>query len=399
MNVTQSHQQQQAERLTDAFRLFNQLSQNLNDSYQNLEAQVARLTRELAAARSERLRILTEKEKIAARLQQIMAALPAAIIVLDAAETITDCNRPAIGFLGEPLLGQSWPEVMKRSLLPVFDTPRERQLTDGRRVNITRNFLHNDSGQIVLLSDVSELRDLQEILGRQKQLSAMGEMVASMAHQVRTPLATAILYASQMNKPNVTEAQRQRFTSNILERLHHLERQVNGMLSYAKQGKLSMEEFSLRQLLKRIEEQMAEATEHFYLHNHVDSDGMRGNEDALRGALMNILNNAVEASARDGRIFMTVTCLDGVSINIIIKDHGEGMSMQQRQRLFEPFFTTKTHGTGLGLAIVNSVIKAHGGTIQCDSEPGKGTVFTLQLPCVNQHSITLSGAATAVVNG
>lgn len=399
MSVIQSHQERQAERLTDAFRLFNQLSQNLNDSYQNLEQQVAGLTRELAATRSERLKILTEKEKIAARLQQILTALPAAIIVLNAQETIIDCNRPAMGLLGEPLLGLDWSDVMKRSLLPVFDTPHERQLRDGRRVHITRSFVNNHSGQIVLLSDVSELRDLQEMLERQKQLSAMGEMVASMAHQVRTPLATAILYASQMNKPNVTEARRRRFTSNILESLHHLERQVNGMLTYAKQGKLAMDAFSLRHLLSRIEQQMADVTDSFDLDNGASFDRMLGNEDALRGALMNILHNAVEASHEGGRIGMRVSSVEGESVTFRISDQGEGMSLHRRQRLFEPFFTTKAHGTGLGLAIVNSVVKAHGGTIQCDSAPGEGTVFTLQLPCINQHSITLSGAATAVVNG
>jgi two-component system sensor histidine kinase FlrB len=398
MNKVTNQQAQKTERLTDAFRLFNQLSQNLSDSYQGLEAQVAKLNHELTAARSERLKTLVEKEKIAGRLQQILAALPAAVVVLDAHEQIIDCNNHAVEFLGEPLIGLQWLDVAQRSLLPVFDSPHEQQLQDGRRVSIIRNFLTNEAGQIVLLSDISELRSLQDMLTQQKQLSAMGEMVAGMAHQVRTPLATAILYASQMHKPNLADEKRQQFSVKILERLHHLERQVNDMLVFAKQGRMSMETFSLAHLLARIGENMEELDIEFYLKNQVQIDAMLGNEDALRGALMNLLNNAVEAFNGSGKIIMTVSQQDDASLNITILDNGPGIDIQQQHRLFEPFYTTKANGTGLGLAVVDSVVRAHSGSIQCHSEPGKGTVFTVMLPCINQYSLSLSTAPEGVEN-
>ncbi len=399
MNLVNNQQTNKADRLADAFQLFNQLSQNLSDSYQGLEAQVAKLNQELAAARSDRLKTLVEKEKIAARLQQILAALPAAVVVLDSAEKVIDCNTIALDFLGEPLLGQYWQSIVRRCLLPVFDTPHERHLHDGRRVNITRNFLSNESGQIILLSDVSELRSLQDMLIQQKQLSAMGEMVASMAHQVRTPLATAILYASQMNKANVSDDKRQRFSQKILERLHYLERQVNDMLIFAKQGKLNMENFSLSNLLSKLVDNMAAMNVDFRLENRESIDSMLGNEDALHGALMNILNNAVEACGQSGDIVLMVSRHDDYSLKIVISDNGEGMTEQQRQRLFEPFFTTKLNGTGLGMAVVESVVRAHSGTIQCSSDVGKGTVFTLILPCINQYSWALSDETSEADEG
>ncbi len=398
MTTTHNERALKAERLTDAFRLFNELSQNLSASYQGLETQVAKLNRELSAARSERLNTLIEKEKIAARLHQILAALPAAVIVLDASERIVDCNAVAVSFLGEPLLGESWREVTQRRLQPVGDTPHERRLPDGRQVNVTRNFLANESGQIILLSDVSELRELQEALARQKHLTAMGEMVASLAHQVRTPLATAILYASQMNKAVVDDDKRQRFAGRILERLHHLERQVNDMLIYAKQGSLSMERFSLKNLLARIAENMTERRVEFRLLNRVEADDMLGNEDALRGALMNLLNNAADACADDGKIALTVFPQGECTLCIRVEDNGAGMTDQQRQRLFEPFFTTKSNGTGLGLAVVDSVVRAHGGSIDCISSVGRGTVFNVLLPCINPYSVTLSTAASDIDN-
>jgi two-component system sensor histidine kinase FlrB len=395
-----NHKIQKTEQLTDAFRIFNELSQNLSVSYQGLEEQVAKLHSELAFAHSERLKTLEEKEKLASRLEKILAALPAGVIVLDADGKVLDCNAVATDFLGEPLIGMNWPDVVARSLIPVVGNPHERQLRNGKRVNMTvsRDIAGNDptdSGQIVLLSDVSEMRNLQDMLNQQKQLSAMGEMVASMAHQVRTPLATAILYASQMSSPALDNEKRQRFSQKILERLQYLERQVNDMLIFAKDGRLAMETFSLAELLNHLKEAVKENTGNggidLQIVNEVQNDAMLGNENALRGALLNLLNNAVDAVGQSGRISIKLDQLDGSKLRIVIEDNGPGIDKEFRQRIFEPFFTTKTYGTGLGLAVVDSVVKAHGGDVQVESVLGQGTTFSLILPYINQAFNLLPG--------
>ncbi|MCK9609161.1 MAG: ATP-binding protein [Methylomonas sp.] len=393
MNSSNLQYQQKTERLTDAFRMFNELSENLALSYQGLQEQVAHLNSQLAAARSERLTTLTEKEKLASRLQQILAALPAAVILLDAKNRIIDCNDNAIDFLGEPLLGQQWQDIMTRSLLPVPDSPHERQLLDGRIVSLTRNHLSNDAEQIILLSDVSELRTLQDRLAQQKHLSAMGEMVASLAHQVRTPLATAILYASQMSRPLLSETKRLQFSEKILERLQYLERQVNDMLIYAKQGRLAMQGFSLRGMLQHLAERMEEFDGRFFLDNRVGGDNIEGNQDALRGALLNLLNNAIESGAG---VISLKAVQAGQAIEIRIQDDGPGIDTSKQSQLFEPFYTTKTHGTGLGLAVVDSVVKAHKGSIYCRSVLGRGSVFVLSLPILRQD-LGLSSAGIELV--
>lgn len=394
MNTTSLQFQQKTERLTDAFRMFNELSENLAQSYQALQEQVAQLNYQLTAARNARLATLSEKEKLANRLQQIIAALPGAVILLNAKSLVIDCNEHAIDFLGEPLIGQHWHTIMTRSLLPVPDSPHERQLKDGRIVSLTRNYLSNDAEQIILLSDVSELRQLQDQVAQQKQLSAMGEMVASLAHQVRTPLATAILYASQMAQPNIIDSKRQRFSEKILERLQYLERQVNDMLIFAKQGRLAMQGFSLQQMFAQVDERMEAFDGLFLLDNRVEEDSMQGNQDALQGALNNLLNNAMEAGA--DMISLIAIQLEH-AIEIIIQDNGPGMEAEQQAQLFEPFYTTKTHGTGLGLAVVESVVKAHKGSVRCHSAPGQGCVFVLNLPIL-ESQLGLSSLASMTVN-
>ncbi len=379
---------QKTEQLTNAFRAFNQLSQNLTDSYQGLEEQVEKLHQELAAARTERVKALIEKEKLAARLQTILSALPAAIIILDIQKRVIDCNLLAIDFLGEPLLGQLWVDIAARSLVSVLDNPLERQLLNGLRVSMTQSTLQESQEQVIVLSDVSEMNALQETINQQKHLSAMGEMVASMAHQVRTPLSTAILYASQLSNPELTAEKRQRFSGKILERLHYLEHQVNDMLVFAKEGHLAMEGFSLQALLDTVRmtmlEHLRDGRIQFSINNQCPVDFMRGNEHALQGVIMNLLMNALEAIQEQGVLILTVQQKDEQAIEIKIKDSGKGIDTAHLQRIFEPFFTTRVNGTGLGLAVVDSVVKAHNGKVQCVSKVGVGTEFKIILPCIDQ---------------
>ncbi len=395
MSTLDHQHNHKTEQLTDAFRIFNQLSQNLTQSYQGLEAQVAKLHQELSAARTERINTLVEKEKIANRLQEIMAALPAAVVILNAHSQVLDCNAIAVEYLAEPLIGLPWEQVVERSLMSVSNSPHERQLKNGQRVSLTSSQLAGHSEQVILLSDVTEMHALQDMVNQQKHLSSMGEMVASMAHQVRTPLSTAILYASQMSNPALNEGKRQRYSKKILERLQHLERQVSDMLVFAKEGRLSMTAFSLTGLFERIKENMAEdlvgSAINFRLQSCLAEDEFQGNENALRGALMNILTNAVEALADSAGVIEMKVKQTGQNIDIVISDNGPGINNAQCERIFEPFYTTKSQGTGLGLAVVENVIRAHNGIIRCDSEPGKGTAFTLSLPNKNNKFSFLPG--------
>ncbi len=386
MNTANLKLQQKTERLADAFRVFNELSESLTLSYQGLQEQVAHLNQQLATARNERIATLVEKENLAHRLQQILAALPAGVVVLNADGKIIDCNAYAINLLGEPLLGLQWQAIVERSLKPVEQSPHEMRLTDGRIVSMSRNPLSSDGEQIVLLSDVSELRNLQDALAQQKHLSTMGEMVASLAHQIRTPLSTAILYASQLVKPAIPVLKRQQFSDKILERLHYLERQVNDMLIFAKQGRLAMQGFSWQQMLNHVADSMEQFECAFLLDNQVKDDIVLGNEDALRGVLLNLLVNAVEAGAD---VISLVASQTDQAIEIVIQDNGPGIDEVKQNHVFEPFFTTKVHGTGLGLAVVDSVVKAHKGRVICRSSVGQGCMFALYLP-IFQNGLGLS---------
>ncbi len=371
------------ENLRQAFEVFNRLSRSLTESYRELESQVARLNQELAAARSERLETLTEKEKLANRLQRLLELLPGGVIVVDGRGKIVECNPAAVHLLGEPLVGEEWNGILARRFLAAVDNPHERRLHDGRIVNISARPLGDEPGQILLLTDVSDLHALQTLLEQHKRLSAMGEMVASMAHQVRTPLSTAILYASQLGDDRLDPERRRRFSVRILERLRHLERQVDDMLAYAREGRFAMDPIPVAAFLRRLqraaEPHFTAAAVRLDVVNRCRGVALLGNAEALEGAFLNLLDNALAVLGPGGKVTVQAR-EDGDRICLSVIDDGPGMDEDTRRRIFEPFFTTRPDGTGLGLAVVASVVRAHGGTVHCHSRPGQGSAFHVCLP-------------------
>ncbi|MGX2040393.1 sensor histidine kinase [Methylocaldum sp. MU1018] len=371
-----------AKRLQDAFQVFNALSENLTRSYLDLEAQVARLNEELAAARSERLKTLAEKEILANRLQLLLKTLPGGVVVIDERGLIAEHNPVAGQFLGEPLLGRIWRDVLDS--LPIVENPHQRLLPGGKTISLTLSPLGDEPGRIALLTDVTEMRSLQEWADHQRRLSALGEMVASLAHQVRTPLATALLYASHLAKPDLEIGQRAKFAAKLTERLHYLERQVNDMLTFARVGTLAKAQFSIGQLLAKLVETCEPLLQgksiRFTAITRCGDDDLHGNGDALLGVLINLVNNAVDALAGSGRVTVVAEQPEPRRLEISVSDDGPGISEDIRARIFEPFFTTRTNGTGLGLAIAEYVVKAHLGRIWCESSPGRGSTFRIQLP-------------------
>lgn len=220
--------------LEQAYARFSQMSTQLNDSYSMLEARVTELKGQLALVSAQRMQELAEKERLALRLQSLLDLLPGGVIVIDGQGVVREANPVARNLLGQPLVGMLWRQVIARSFAPREDDGHEVSLRDGRRLSIATRSLHGEPGQLVLLNDLTETRRLQDQLSRHERLSALGRMVASLAHQIRTPLSAALLYASHLAEQELPVEQQQRFAGRLKERLHELEHQVRDMLVFAR---------------------------------------------------------------------------------------------------------------------------------------------------------------------
>lgn len=228
-----------------------------------------------------------------------------------------------------------------------------------------------------------QLRETQDKLIESEKMASIGRLASRIAHELRNPIQGIRMGIEWLQQDL---HQDQRFTTT----LQHIDQEIlsvntiiQDLLEYARDMKFEYAATDLHSLLDGILFNLSEklAERQIRVQTHYDevgvvvADGIR-----LRQALLNLVQNAIEAMPENGVLTLSVAPQDEQQIAICIQDTGCGMSQEQQQRIFEPFYTTKDKGVGLGMSIVHKIIEAHGGTIQIESQEGQGTRFTLLLP-------------------
>ena len=381
--LMQATELSQSQELEQAFQTFTQASGELTTFYSALESRVDRLNDELATLRSERLAQFIDNERLLRRFERLLQALPGGVVVLDGEGRITSCNPVALRLLEEPLAGQWWRDVVARVVSPRADDGHDVSLANGLRVNISTQSLVDEPGQIILITDVTETRALQEQLSRNKRLSAMGEMAASIAHQIRTPLSTALLYASSLGRTDLEPATQHRFVSRVISGLRDLEKLITDVLMFARGHEFDVVDLPVIELLAQVqtavEHPLEKSGHRLEILNEAGEARLLGNGEALASALQSLLENAMQACEQPGIVRIQVR-QQGTDLIFRISDNGRGIPEALRERIFEPFFTTRSGGTGLGLAIARTIVEAHQGQLWLDECSSAGTTFAVKLP-------------------
>ena len=210
-------------------------------------------------------------------------------------------------------------------------------------------------------------------------------MVAALAHQIRTPLASALLYLSGLRSARIEATERRKILDKAVERLRHLERLVKDMLGFARQGKFEVEELLIGELvsafLYALESQLTTNGVRLELRNEVPALRVRGNAEALRSAFQNVIDNAIQWGGH--RMHLKVVLRQPTAERVCIEfiDDGPGIAPELQGHVLKPFFTTRSGGTGLGLAVVGSIVSAHRGELAIESKPSvPGTTVRITLP-------------------
>jgi len=371
-----------ARELEEAFSTFNRLSEQLSSSYHDLEERVDELNEELAVAHSEKLEHYKEKERLAERLDSLLSALPAGVVVMDGTGRIAEANPAALELLGEPLSGELWRDVIARAFEPNAGNGVDLQLRSGRLISLSTCPLGSEPGQILMINDVTEGRVLQEKMNQHKRLTAMGEMVASLAHQIRTPLSSATLYLSHLRQP-LEETKRIKFTDKVSASIKHLEKLVSDMLIFARGEMGGGEAVPVSELIDalvhNLDAELDNSQTELVLEDDAGDTLVRCNRDILASAILNLASNAIQAMGRGGTLTVRTT-VERQWVDIVVEDTGPGIDAETQARIFEPFYTTRANGTGLGLAVVQAVAKAHQGELWLQSTPGEGSQFGIRLP-------------------
>lgn len=387
MGTLQTQPARTTQDLEHAFGVFNELSERLTAAYGQLEGRVAALTQELARSRRERSSERAQKEHLADQLGVLLEALPAAIVLVDARDRIDRFNPTAESLFPGLAWGRRWSEV-KAEVIAAEPTPGDWCLHDGRRVSVSQRPL-NDRGRILVVVDMTDQRRLQERVERQDRLSAMGEMAAQLAHQVRTPLSTSVLYAGQLAKGSLSDAQRHQFSRKLLDGLRHTENLVREMLAFSRGGNFTaspiLVEDALSTALAGLQPRLRQL--HARLDVSLDEVANRciaGNLDALAGAFSNLIDNALNHGGAGVALRIHATT-DGPDDALLLafEDDGPGIDPIALPRIFDPFFTTRERGTGLGLAVVQAVVLEHGGVLRAGQSALGGARFEIQLPTLS----------------
>lgn len=381
-----------ASQLEQAFALFNEASRQLVDSYHDLEGQVATLSHELALANGALRNEYEAKLALTNRLSALLQALPAGVVELDTHGKVQEMNAAAEQMLSSDCYGRDWPTV-KRSCFSIGEEGilqvakiRPGQIGDIK-VNISESHIEGAGGTIVLLQDVTEAWMLQQKIAGQRKLVEMGEMAAGLAHQLRTPLATALLYGANLTRPELTQVDRLKFSGKLVTKLKHLEVLIKNMLQFVRGRPQESSVFPVGDMIEDAAQLVMaqfESAQVTLRLGEVSQTPLKANRKELAGVVANLLENSLHASTAGQVVEIFARC-EGDYVTIEVIDNGAGIAAELQDRLFEPFFTTKKEGTGLGLAIVRSRIQAYGGSVQLQSQEGKGATVRLTLPVATKH--------------
>jgi two-component system sensor histidine kinase FlrB len=356
-----------------AFLAFGTVSEQLSGAFDALRGEVAQLRRELEDAQA-------GNADLAARLAALLEALPGGVLVLDAVGKVLECNPAARELLEGPVAGHGFGEVFARAAVDATRVLEHIELRNGRFVNISRRDLAG-GGEVVLLADVTESHLMQTFLSRQQRLVTLGELAAGLAHQIRTPLATAMLYASQMNLPGRSAGDLARCAEKTAVSLKQLDKLVTEMLAFARGGS-ARERISVSALLEQVAQWLRPALRSgatLTIRTDTPELCVRANASSLVSAVLNLATNALQSASGDLDLELLGTRSAEGRAQIVVSDNGPGVPAALRARIFEPFFTTRARGNGIGLAIVKSVVEAHAGSVSLGESP-RGARFIIDLP-------------------
>lgn len=314
----------------------------------------------------------------------MIAHLPQALVVLNKHGFIEWSNNRAETLLGCELSSNvRWIEIIDTIFSPKADDGHEVSLVNGKRVSLAISPICSGQKQLIVMQDVTKTRDYQTQQSQMHRLADMGRMTAQLAHQLRTPLASAMLYAENLqNRPNDKKASH--WFMRLQECHESIARQIDDLLLFARGDALSMQPVSWAvfwdMLRSRIDDFSLVSKVAIACESHIPEDViLLLHPESLLGAISNLIRNSYDAGA--DHICVAARVEQTNTLSFTLSDNGRGLSDAAMKALFQPFFTTKAQGNGLGLCIVRAVVEAHQGTLSIKpAEQGQGVVVDIFLP-------------------
>jgi PAS domain S-box-containing protein len=404
--------------LAEALKAFNESTMKLKASYDALQARFGEMDKELESKNLELNRKVAEISEIKDYLNSVLQSVTDGVIAIDLQHRVTTFNQAAeriTGLDAKDVLGRRFDESFKTDF--GVDLNGESESSDYSRyvlrdlevkgraafpvresASLTRDGDGKITGAVKVIQDLTELRELEEQARRQDRLAALGQMAATVAHEIRNPLGGIEGFASLLARDFDKGDPRLKLVTKVLEGTRSLNRVVTELLVFTRPIKCDFRRIEVADAIEGVMSFVAEniQSSNIDVQRNIGPEPLhiRGDGEQLKRALLNIIINAVQAMPKGGDL--EICCqsrslpeaarqmLDedrnGTWVDISVRDTGPGIEESEIPRIFNPFYTKKEKGTGLGLAIATKIIEAHSGQIMASNSPGGGAVFTISLP-------------------
>ena len=368
------------------------------DEFQELSSQLTRLGRELQA---DRLSTLSEK----AHLQGVVDQLEDGVIFLNPERHILFFNRAAETVVGLPLertVGLPIHEVLDPAhpLLPFVDqvlvgSAGIRNATvvlphDGRDKEFLVSAFHMEDahrvmGVAVLLKDLESIKTVQSLVSYSAKLAALGRLTSGVAHEVKNPLNAMMIHVELLKERLEDSGVDVKKSLEVIGgEIRRLDRVVQGFLKFMRPQELTLKPVDLNAMLQSVCALLeAESLSHgvrFVLELDAALPAVSADEELLRQAFINIVQNAVQAMPSGGAVRIRTRPEEVDWVRVTVTDQGVGIAPEDVDQIFKLYYTSKPGGSGIGLSVVYRIVQLHDGTVEAKSEPGRGTAVIVRLP-------------------
>jgi PAS domain S-box-containing protein len=343
----------------------------------------------------------------------ILSIIAAGVVTLDSEGYALTWNKAAakvVGLSDEQVVGRHYAEVIadvgitdddKQSVVRIIDGVFQTgevyqayklcvQGTDGnpRYVNLSASQLVNGSGErlglVVIFEDVTREIDMEDQFRRMSELASIGQLAASIAHELRNPLSSIKGAAQFLRNEYPEHASIVEFLTIIIDEVNGLSKLTTEFLDFARPLQLELKPVNLNAAVEKTLQLMGVhiAENNVSLAMKLDQDlpNVEADENQICQVLRNVIINALQAMPSGGHITIETKPGANRGAELWVHDNGMGIAPEKLEKIFIPFFTTKTKGTGLGLSVVRKIVENHGGRVVVRSQVSEGTSFGVILP-------------------
>jgi len=389
------------------------MADQLHQAYRELEIKFESLNQKLEETNQQLKQSLAEKERASSFLKNILESLSSGVVVIDRSGRITMFNKAAeeiSGYKSVEVVGKPYSETLGKNMdkelnalktlktqIPHSNGEKEMISRNGIKVPLsfsTAPLLDSEGGilgVVEIFFDLTEVKKLEDEISRVKTLAALGEMAATVAHEVRNPLGGITGFADLLNKEIPETDSRKQYVRKIIEGVENLNRTVKNLLTYTRMIKVSPQEVNLSRFLDEVikfyEMDLQRERKNVDIQKVYSQPELKAKIDPehFRQVILNLLQNSTQSMPKGGKVKISAEYtkdqkMTSDKLCLKISDSGSGMPQEVLDKIFTPFFTTKEGGTGLGMATIKKIVEAHQGEIMVTSEVGKGTEVEIRLP-------------------